>query len=36
MTIKNLLKALLNALIKVYGREQAFKLFEEIVKLISR
>lgn len=35
MKIKNLLKAVLNALIKTYGNEKAQKLFEEIVKLIS-
>lgn len=36
MTTKNLLKAVLNALIKQYGYEKANKLFDEIVKLISQ
>ncbi len=36
MPIKNLLKAILNALIKQYGKEKALELFEEIVKLISQ
>ncbi len=36
MSVKNLLKAVLNALIKTYGNEKAFKLFEELVKIISR
>lgn len=36
MSIRNLLKAVLNALLKTYGREKALKLFDEIVKLISQ
>lgn len=36
MQTKYLLKAILNALIKSYGREKAFELFDEIVKLISQ
>ena len=36
MQIKNLFKAVLNALLKTYDREKALKLFEEIVKLISQ
>lgn len=36
MSIKNLLKAVLNALMKTYGRQKALKLFDEIVKLISQ
>ena len=36
MSIKNLLKAVLNALLKTYGREKTLKLFDEIVKLISQ
>lgn len=36
MQTKDLLKALLNALIKSYGKEKAFKLFDEIVKIISQ
>lgn len=36
MPIKNLLKAILNALIKQYGEEKAFELFEEIAKIISQ
>jgi hypothetical protein len=36
MKIKNLLKALLNALLKTYPKEKALKLFDEIVKIISQ
>jgi len=36
MQIKNLLKAILNALLKTYEKEKALKLFEEIVRLISQ
>ena len=36
MTIKNLLKAVLNALIKTYGREKAIKLFDKLVKYICQ
>ncbi len=36
MSVKNLLKAILNALIKTYGSEKAFKLLGELAKIISR
>lgn len=36
MQTKNLLKAVLNALLKTYKREKALELFEELVKIISR
>lgn len=36
MQIKNLLKAVLYALLKTYKEEKALKLFDEIVKLISQ
>ena len=36
MKLKHLLKAVLNALIKTYGKQKALKLFDELVKLISQ
>lgn len=34
--MKNLLKAVLDALLKTYKEEKALKLFEELAKLISQ
>lgn len=35
MSIKNLLKAIFNALLKTYPEEKALKLLDELTKLIS-
>lgn len=34
MKIKDLLKAVLNALLKTYPEQKALKLFDELVKII--
>lgn len=36
MQLKDLLKAILNALLKTYPEDKALKLFDELVKFISQ
>lgn len=36
MKLKQLLKAILNALLKTYPDKKALKLFDELVKIISQ